>query len=61
MATPGYDGQVIGRDCDCEDFPCCGHGITQADVQSYDDYMWERYEQGLYERDEELEESEEEL
>jgi len=33
MPTPGYDGQVIGRDCDCEDFPCCGHGITAANME----------------------------
>ena len=38
MATPGYDGQVIGRDCDCEDFPCCGHGITAADVLTEAEY-----------------------
>lgn len=25
--------QIVGRDCDCEDFPCCGHGITVADLQ----------------------------
>ena len=44
--TAGYNGHVIGRDsnCHCEDFPCCGHGLTQADIDSeyereYDDYM----------------------
>lgn len=32
--------RIVGRDCDCEDFPCCGHGITEADLQyerEYDD------------------------
>jgi hypothetical protein len=40
--TPGYDGTVIGRNCDCEDFPCCGHGLTQTNYEpehnDYDDY-----------------------
>ena len=26
--------RVVGRDCDCEDFPYCGHGITEADLQA---------------------------
>ena len=42
MATPGYDGQVIRRDCDCEDFPCCGHGITANSAESIEDYYCDR-------------------
>ncbi len=38
--TPGYDGQVISQDCDCEDFPCCSHGLTQSD---YDDEFYDPY------------------
>lgn len=41
--TPGYDGQVVGRDCNCEDFPCWGHGLTQRDLEpeylDYDDWI----------------------
>lgn len=35
--------QIIGRDCGCEDFPCCGHGITEADLRD----MCEELEEGV--------------
>ena len=34
--------RVIGRDCDCEDFPCCGHGITENDQRA--EREWAEYE-----------------
>lgn len=37
--TPGYDGQVVGRDCNCEDFPCCGHGITMREAFEENRYL----------------------
>ena len=30
---------IVGRDCNCEDFPCCGHGITEADLQADQEYL----------------------
>ena len=34
--------RIIGRDCDCEDFPCCGHGITENDQQA--EREWAEYD-----------------
>lgn len=25
---------IVGRDCNCEDFPCCGHGIESTEIWS---------------------------
>lgn len=31
--------RIIGRDCDCEDFPCCGHGITENDAREWREWL----------------------
>ena len=40
------------RTCNCEDFPCCGHGIFdtdyQPDINPWDDYGFDPY---MYEDD----------
>lgn len=44
--------RIIGRDCDCEDFPCCGHGITENDQQA--EREWMEYDR-MFEDDRDIE------